>query len=75
MRSRPAPPVPRPVAGVESGPGKLGFRPLYAQVRDSFVQRLVEGAVVQAPTDPAAWTDWRSSVDRIKKGLPPRSNE
>ncbi|MFO1149244.1 MAG: GntR family transcriptional regulator [Alsobacter sp.] len=44
MRSRPAPPVPRPVAGVESGPGKLGFRPLYAQVRDSFVQRLVEGA-------------------------------
>jgi len=26
-------------------------------------------------TDPAAWTDWCSSVDRIKRGVPPRSDE
>jgi GntR family transcriptional regulator len=52
MRSRPAPPAPRPATGQATGqatgsgdaaPEKLGFRPLYAQVRDSFVQRLVEG--------------------------------
>lgn len=27
------------------------------------------------PTDPAAWADWRSSVDRIMRGVPPRGDE
>jgi GntR family transcriptional regulator len=44
MRSRPAP-TSRPVSGgPDAASEKLGFRPLYAQVRDRFVQRLVEGA-------------------------------
>jgi hypothetical protein len=25
------------------------------------------------PTDPAAWSDWLRSVERIKTGTPPRS--
>jgi GntR family transcriptional regulator len=44
MRSRPLPPASSPATrAVEASPEKLGFRPLYAQVRDRFVQRLVEG--------------------------------
>jgi hypothetical protein len=27
------------------------------------------------PTDPAAWTDWLKSVERVRSGLPPRSDD
>jgi GntR family transcriptional regulator len=44
MTAAPKTPPADPVALSRAAPEKLGFRPLYAQVRDSFVKRLVDGA-------------------------------
>jgi hypothetical protein len=49
----------------------------YAQrVGDDLITLLGDTAIETdgGPTDPAAWADWRSSVDRIKRGQPPRSD-
>jgi hypothetical protein len=42
--------------------------------RNDMVQ-LIGDTFIEAdgsPTDPAAWGDWLESVDRIRKGIPPR---
>ncbi len=50
----------------------------YAQrAGDDLITLLGDTAIESdgGPTDPAAWADWRSSVGRIKRGHPPRSDE
>lgn len=44
MTAAPKSPSADPDAVSRAAPERLGFRPLYAQVRDSFVKRLVDGA-------------------------------
>jgi hypothetical protein len=50
----------------------------YAQSAGDDLITLLGDTAIQAdggPTDPAAWSDWRASVDRIRKGHRPRSDE
>ncbi|MGB6058058.1 MAG: hypothetical protein WBF71_07315 [Microthrixaceae bacterium] len=48
----------------------------YAQRAGDDLITLIGDTTIEAdgdPTDPAAWSDWRVSVDRIRQGNPPRS--
>lgn len=50
----------------------------YAQAAGDDLITLLGDTELEAdggPTDPAAWTDWRESVDRIRRGLRPRAHE
>jgi hypothetical protein len=50
----------------------------YAQSAGDDLITLLGDTSLQAdgdPTDPAAWGDWLVSVDRIRRGRPPRSDE
>ena len=49
----------------------------YAQSAGDDLITLLGDTTLEAdgePTDPAAWTDWLTSVNRIRGGLPPRSD-
>ena len=50
----------------------------YAQSAGDDLITLLGDTTLEAdgdPTDPAAWSDWLASVDRIRRGRPPRSDD